>query len=818
MPRPVLHLIPNAHLDPVWLWPWRDGAAETLTTVQSAVDRLGEVADLRFVRSSANAWRWIAEQDPRLFAEARTLVAAGRIEVVGGWIEQSDCNLPSTEALLRQGLYGQGWFQRHLGCTATVGYNPDSFGHSAGLPQLLRLAGLTRYVFMRPTPEAPQSGLAVPPLLFWWEGLDGSRVLAWHIPGCYGQSPVQPADDLERELRAAATANIVPGIGHGAYFLGVGNHGGGPTRAQLVRIARLQADADFPAELRYSTCAGFFAACESDPGLAGIPVHRGELAHCLRGCYAADAGIKSANRRAERSLVQAETLGVIDDLAGAVPGGPAGLHGAWWSLLFNQFHDILAGTCVAQVREQVRDGFGSACAAGDARRVRAVHRLARRIDTRGAPEGVVVAVNPFPWARRAVIQLDTWVSPHGDTLITHLRDGEGRCLPFQAVPSDALFGPFLMPWAKMTAVVDLPPAGWRAFHAAHGEFRHDQPAPAALVCAPQGGLARWADAQGRELLAAPLTLRATADDGDTWGFTRTSYDTGEALQLSSTSVLADGPVLRLVRQVFTHASSTVIVEYAAWSGIPAAEIRVRANWQEARQVLRLEVPTVVQPTHSRAQVAGGALDRPVGRGEEVAHGWVAIAGRSRDGETMACGLVNDGSYSYEATADGRLLVVVARNAAFAEHPPVRYPADHPGPWLDQGWVERRFWFTGAVGGIDALGLPRRAEDWPSPAEAMLDSAHPGSAAWEGSTMRLHPESVVLTACKPAEDGDGVIVRLQQTADAAVEAWLEVPALDLVWRGRLRGQQILGLRLRRGAAVVVDALEAATAPPPPTPQA
>jgi alpha-mannosidase len=809
MSRPILHLIPNAHLDPVWLWPWRDGAAETLTTMQSAVDRLGETADLRFVRSSANAWRWLQEQDPRLFAEARDLVVARRIEVVGGWIEQADCNLPSTEALARQALYGQGWFRTQLGTTATTGYNPDSFGHSAGLPQLLRQSGLTRYVCMRPTSDAPQSGLQVPVGLFWWEGLDGSRVLTWHLPSSYGQSPVQPPDELEASLRAAATTHRVPGLQHGAYFVGVGNHGGGPTRIQLERIARLQADPTFPVELRYATCDSFFAACEADPGFAGIPVYRGELGHCLRGCYAADARIKGDNRRAERALVRAETLTAIAGLSapGEVhPGDPATLREAWWALLFNQFHDILAGTSVAQAATQIRDGFGAACHAADALAVRSLHRVARRIDTRGAPEGVVVAVNPFPWARRAVIQLDTFVSPHGVSPITHLRDAAGVCVPFQAAPADALFGPFLMPWAKLTAVVDLPPCGWRAFHAAHGEFTHAESAPAVVAAAAEGGLAQWATATGEPVLAAPLGLRVSADDGDTWGYQRVGYDAGTALTAEPTTVVADGPALRLVRQVLRHGASTVILELATWSGIAAVEIRVRANWQEPRQVLRLCVPTVLQPTRIRAKVAGGVLDRPTGRGEEVAQDWVALEGATAAGVPLAIGLVNDGAYSHACTPDGTLFVVIARNAAFAEHPPVREPADHPGPWLDQGWIERRFWLTATRGRCEDLDLSRLAESWQSPAEAMLDSAHPGTAAWSGSALSIAPAAVVMTALKPAEDGDGLILRVQETLGAATPVQVTLPALGIDWSGVLAPQQILSLRLTPGRVRRVDLLE------------
>ena len=139
MARKVLHIISQAHLDPVWLWLRRDGVSEALTTMQSAVDRLRETPQLCYSRSSAAVCRWVQETDPRRFAEIKELVAAGRWEIVNGWLVQPDCNLPATESFVRQALYGQSWFAAHLGKQAVVGYNVDSFGHAAADEEIILL-------------------------------------------------------------------------------------------------------------------------------------------------------------------------------------------------------------------------------------------------------------------------------------------------------------------------------------------------------------------------------------------------------------------------------------------------------------------------------------------------------------------------------------------------------------------------------------------------------------------------------------------------------------------------------------------------------
>ena len=175
-------MIGNAHLDPVWLWQWRDGYHEAMATFRSALDRLNETPDFVFTCACACYYEWVEENDPAMFEEIRRRVAEGRWGIVGGMWIQPDMNTPSGESLLRQTLYAQRYFRKKFGKIATVGYNVDTFGHNAMTPQLLRLSGMTDYVWMRPSvkengkiPEGPMI----------WEAPDGSRVQAYRIFGEY---------------------------------------------------------------------------------------------------------------------------------------------------------------------------------------------------------------------------------------------------------------------------------------------------------------------------------------------------------------------------------------------------------------------------------------------------------------------------------------------------------------------------------------------------------------------------------------------------------------------------------------------------------
>ncbi|HET7830963.1 MAG TPA: hypothetical protein VFL03_15475, partial [Candidatus Limnocylindrales bacterium] len=159
----VLHMIGNAHIDPVWLWQWPEGYQEVRATFRSALDRMNEYPEFRFTANSAAYYAWVKEIDPAMFEEIRERVAEGRWAVVGGWWVEPDCNIPSGESFVRHALYSQRWFEAELGVMATVGYNVDPFGHNGMLPQLLRRAGMDSYVFMRPGPHEKR----LPGPIFW---------------------------------------------------------------------------------------------------------------------------------------------------------------------------------------------------------------------------------------------------------------------------------------------------------------------------------------------------------------------------------------------------------------------------------------------------------------------------------------------------------------------------------------------------------------------------------------------------------------------------------------------------------------------------
>jgi len=808
----TLHLVGQAHLDPVWIWPWRDGVSEAMTTLQSAVNFLDSEPDFKFTRASSEIYRWVQQADPRLFERIKHYVAEGRWEIVGGWVEQPDCNLPSTESFVRQSLYGKSYFQQEFGVDVKIGYNVDSFGHSVGLPQLLKRAGFTHYICMRPM--VWETDL---PALFWWESPDGSRVLTWKLPQNYGQEPHADADRFEQDVRQAVEVGFAPGMQHGMFFYGVGNHGGGPTRRQLDRIRQLQNDPEMP-EIKFSTVAEYFAAIEADPAMADVPVIKTELNKHAPGCYSAHARIKRDARRAERQLVLAETAATASRIATPNPPLAANLQRPWEHLLFNQFHDILGGTCTPTNDPSIRDRFGAAIHPADEVATLALHRVAREVDLSGVPEGALFLWNPLPWPRLVEVGFDTFQAPNGGEPLKRLvaPDGE-KDYPIQWTNAEPCFGPMGMEWKRLNAVVPLPACGYRVFTLDAAEpTRHTAPLePCFLADEENPGIYEWDTPCGDKLLAAPISLSIWQDTGDTWGHKLDGYD--ECIgtpALKESTVLVEGPLMRCVRQRATWKNSEIMIHFRQWIHQPGIEISLRVNWQEHREILRLEIPTALTHAITAAASPGANVERPTNSGEQPASEWVVLTGLLGEVQTESVQLVTDGGLSY-SSAEGCLRAIVTRSAYYAHHHPKSPQDPLENPLLDQGWQESRFWINAGTGNFNAINAHRYAAEVLHTAERVYDSAHPGTLPREASLISVEPANVTMTACKLAEDGAGWIVRLIETSGKDTTATLRSTLGEArEWTVEVLAASLITVRLPlngNAPAVLTDLLENPTPP-------
>lgn len=180
-----LYFVGHAHLDPAWVWDWKEGSAEAKATIRSALDRIKEYPDFKFIFPTALVYTWIEDFDPEMFREIQQRVDEGRLIPVGGSFVEPDENIAGGEGLTRQYLYAQRYFKQKFGKTAEFGFNPDGFGHSEMMPQILKKSGIKNYMFMRPEPWNLEKD--IDSNVFRWVSPDGSEILGCRLVG-YGNA------------------------------------------------------------------------------------------------------------------------------------------------------------------------------------------------------------------------------------------------------------------------------------------------------------------------------------------------------------------------------------------------------------------------------------------------------------------------------------------------------------------------------------------------------------------------------------------------------------------------------------------------------
>ena len=773
--RRVLHMIGNAHIDPVWLWQWPEGYQEVRATFRSAVDRLDEYPEFVFTCDSSLFFQWIAESDPELLERVREHVAGGRFQVVGGWWIEPDCNLPSGESLVRHALYGQRLLRETFGITATTGANLDSFGHAATIPQILAQSGCDYYVFLRPGPaEKPD----LPAPLFRWRSPDGSSVAAYRIPHEY----CAPKDDLGEHV-AKAVATLPDDGGEYAVFYGVGNHGGGPTTANLEQIRSMNGDGGpryEPSSLRRF----FDAAADRE-----LPTVTGELQHHGRGCYTTHSGIKRWNRRTENLLQRAEKWSAVADRLGAQAYPAERLREAWRLLLFNQFHDTLAGTSIEPAYEDARDQLGHAASlAADAFNA-AVQSLARQIAIEPEDEmRPVVVFNPHPWLVRADAEVEyTWLREPG----AHVVDEEGGVVPMQLTrPLTTMSSQR----GRLVFPVELPPLGWRVYRVRLGAVEGEplratgttvENAHVLLELDPTTGrIARLVAKEAGVDLAAPERPHAVVidDRSDTWGHGVTAYDSvaGE-FECVAVRLVECGPVRAILRVESRFGSSTLREDYVLGADTPYVDVRVALDWHEQLKLLKLRYPTSVPADHATFEIPYGHLQRPAGGDEEPGQAWVDVSG---DGRGLA--VLNDAKYGYDVRG-GDIGISAVRSPVWAWHDPRELEEAGDFEYMDQGRQHFVVRLLPHAGDWRAAGVVRRAAELVQPPFALLETFHEGPLPQRAGHAADGGGDVVLTVLKEAEDGDALVARAYETAGRPARATLEV--LGRTWEADFRPHEL-----------------------------
>lgn len=805
-PDRTLHMIGNAHLDPVWLWPWQEGYQEARATFWSAIHRMDEYADFVFTCNQVVLLSWVEESDPELFARIRERIAEGRWQMVGGWWVEPDCNMPCGESFARQGLYGQRYLREKFGVTATVGMNVDPFGHHGMLPQILRGQGMHAYCFMRPGPhETTLTGTA-----FWWESPDGSRVLGYRIPYEYCSPPGDVGPQADKSLGALDHT-----LGDMMIYFGVGNHGGGPTRANIESIHRYDRMGSF-GRMVISSPGRYLDELEKrlgEEGMARLPVWREDLQMHAPGCYSAHSGVKMWQRRAQAAILSAERWAVLGSTLFGLDHPRADLGRAWQQILFNQFHDILPGSAIESAYDDARDQLGEAVAIAKRIIARTHNVIARHVDI-PLDEGTqpVLVFNPHPWPVTAQVELQYGAQPAG----VHVVDADGRVTPSQRTQSVATTDDKGRGATVFEAAV--PPLGYRLYRLHPGAAL-----PSAVLLQASdtvlenellrvevdprtGWLASLVDKRtGVDLVAGARGehTQICQDPTDTWGHRVVSYRwPGTAMRTTRVTLREAGPLRARLRVEREWHRSTMVEELVLGHRADQLEVRVTIDWREPTHLLKLCFPTAIADPVATYEIPFGTIAKPVDGAENPAQSWVDISG-TVGGRAAGLAVVNNAKHGYDVSpgtpgaAAPSIGITAVRSPVYSWHDPRELDPDGFYSYQDQGAQTFRYLLVPHRGDWRASDLARRAAELGSPVRAMLESFHRGPLPPQQSYLSDGGGQVMVTAVKGSEDGTGrpdLIVRAVENTGRPGRARIELPMLGRVITADFGPSQIRTFRV------------------------
>lgn len=825
-PDRTLHMIGNAHLDPVWLWPWQEGYQEARATFASALDRMDEYPDFVFTCDQVVLLSWVEEQDPALFARIAERVAEGRWVNAGGWWVEPDCNMPMGESFARQGLYGQRYLHSRFGRIATVGMNVDPFGHNAMLPQILRGQRMDSYCFLRPGPHEGD----LQETLFHWESPDGSRVLGYRIPFEYGSPPGDVSGQTEKAL-----AQLDRSLGEMMVFYGVGNHGGGPTKANIESIHRYDRMGSF-GRMTMSSPRSYFdeMLARGERFLATLPVRRDDLQHHAPGCYSSHSGIKAWQRRAQHAVLSAERWAAVDSVLSGADYPRDELERAWKQILFNQFHDILPGSAIEPSYDDARDQLGEAVSIAKRIIVRAHNRIARRIDIpMDAATQPVVVFNPHPWGVSVDVDMQYGAQPRGVRVVDH----EGVPVLSQPTQSTATTGD--PGRGAVTFRADVPALGYALYRMLPGPA---EPADTGLNVSEDGtvienthmraeldpatgDLVSLLDkASGVDPLRGTRGQPRTAvcdDPTDTWGHRVITYAwPGAAMTLDRIVVREMGPLRTRVRVERSWGASRLVEEYLLAHDARALRVDVLLDWREKAHLLKLRFPVALDAPTATFEIPYGTIERPVDGAEEPAQSWVDLTGTlggDPAGLTVICTTKHGWDVSPGGAAGGiapSIGITAVRSPVYSWHDPRLLDPDGVYAFQDQGEQRFSLELVPHAGDWRAAQPTRRAAVLGAPVRAQLESFHSGDLPARQSFADDGDEAVMITAVKGSEDAaegaeTDLIVRAVETRGLPASARFSLPLVGRELSAEFGPHQVRTFRVPLDPAadvVEVDLLE------------
>ncbi len=807
-----IHLICNAHLDPVWLWRWQEGCAEAIATFRTASEIIKENPGFVFCHNEALLYEWILQHDPLLFEQIRQQVKEGSFRIMGGWYLQPDCNMPSGESIIRNILMGRTFFEKEFGVCPTTAINFDSFGHSQGLVQILHQAGYDSYVVCRPG----KGHYDFESQDFIWQGFHNSSVIVHRSDENYNSVYGKVAEELTAFAQEKKDEPVT------LFLWGVGDHGGGPSRKDMRDLAALMKAGDTPYTLVHSTPEAYFQ--ELREKCITLPTVNKGLNPVAPGCYTSQIRIKQKHRQLENELYLTEKMCVAAAVQKGMSYPAAALNDAQRDLVFSEFHDALPGSGTQLVEEDTLQVIDHGLYTLAKVKMNAFTALSQGEESVADGTSVVLVYNPHPFPVTGAFSFECGLPKQNwdSTFYAPKASLDGRPVPTQ---SEMESSHFCIDWRKkVTVQAELKPFAMNRFViafeplqkrptfapiASQKQFVFDNGQMRVIINTATGLVDSYRVGEKEFMKPGGFELCAFDDTYNSWGlgtgeshgsrrFALLSPHEGSAFSglcdqvVPSVRVIEDGQVRTVVEAVFGLHHSFAYQRYLLPKTGTDFEVETGVYWNEKDMYLKLMLPTTLEDGAYRGQIAFAWEDLRHDD-EVVSQKWCGVY----DGSHQLA-VINDGVHGSCFSA-GNIGITLLRSAGYSaadgHFEKTLHEVRHTVR-MEQG--ERVFKFLVTAGEMEKVdaSLSQKALAFnEAPYALAMNPAGRGEKCPPLFTLD-HP-TVMVSAFKQAEDGAGYILRLYESMGEKAQARIQIPRLNIDEVVSLSPFEIRTFRLMQG---------------------
>jgi alpha-mannosidase len=791
----TLHLTGNSHIDAAWLWPVTETVDVVKRTFSTALQLMNEYPNYTYTQSAAVYNEWMATKYPAINEEIKKRIKEGRWEIVGGMWVEPDLNVPDGESQVRSLLIGKRFFQKEYGVDVRIGWNPDSFGYNWQLPQIYKRSGMDYFVTQKMQWNDTNQ---LPFKLFWWKSPDGSKVLSY-FPHDYANNNLNPVR-LSGDL--AIARERAPGIEEMMDLYGVGDHGGGPTRAVLdegnhwaqpgmvvpkIEFGTAQSfftnvekkvSSDSP-EWNYISIAKGYKAPAAEPGKIGVPTWDSEMYfEYHRGIMTSQAQHKRNMRESEEQTLNAEKYASLAWLNGdRYPNDQ--FTDAWKKIAFNGFHDLAAGSGIGIIYKEAQEEFDHVRYETNEISSHSIHSLAANINTKAAGDVPVLVFNPLAWPHTGVTTVSVQM-PSSAAGGVSLLDEHNKVLPTKVLSSDAKTSTYKL----LVQAHDVPSLGYQVLHAVAGEkpFKTDLKASGTTmendflrveVDSKTGCITSLYDKKAKfESLAKGAcgnqlqTFKDTPKQYDAWNIDPGTYDHMTPIdKADSVELVEKGPMRAVIRVSRTWQASKLVQDIQLYADTDTVDVINDIDWQETHVLLKAAFPLAASGPMATYEIPYGTIERPTTRNdswEKAQFEVPALRWADLGDEQHGFSLLNEAKYGYDAEGN-TLRLTLLRSPTW------------PDPVADKGRQRFSYALYPHAGSWKQAMTERRGYQYNYELRAQQVAAHAGSLPLEHSYASVAQDNVVLTAVKKAEDDNGLIFRVFEWAGKQGDVTFTVPA-------------------------------------------